>query len=259
MRELDLSAMSFVNAHAEEVKLQKEREARRMKRLARQRKIRNKRIAAFSLAIALLTGASLCVFARENTEPETKAIIVDEIIAVKEVNKQIITQSPDYNIVEVSEEVTLEVEEVEEVKETSYTYHAIEISNDDIELFERIVMAECYEYFTEDEMLIIASVIRNRVESSSYPNTVRGVVTEKNQFETYSNGRYLEVTPNDKCKRAVERALKGDTNINQKIEYFCTAEYYQEEATFAKNKQFFHSLENHDYWNFRNVMLFKVP
>lgn len=255
MRELDLSAMQFVNAHAEEVRLQKEREVRRMKRLARQRKIRNRRIAALSLAIALLTGASLCVFAQENTKSKTKTIAVEEFVEVKEVNEQTTTQSS-YIIVEVPEEV---ISEMEKVEETSYTYHAIEISDDDIELFERIVMAECYDFFTEDEMLIIASVIRNRVESSSYPNTVRGVITEKNQFETYSNGRYLEVTPNDKCKRAVERALKGDTNINQKIEYFCTAEYYQKEATFAKNKQFFHSLENHDYWNFRNVMLFKVP
>lgn len=254
---LDLSALVFVNEHAEEARREKRRMERK-RRIERERITRrNRTIAAFSLVITLITSISIGVLA---SEPKKESLNNSESIVISsdEVTRVTNYQKPSELVYE-QYDLIIEPKKEEDVKELQYTYSALNLSQSDIEFYERIVMAECYDYFTEDEMLLIASVIRNRVESKNHPNTVYEVLTEKNQFETYSNNRYLEVTPNENCKRAVARAIAGDTNLNTKVEYFCTSQYYKQEATFPKTKQFFHSLENHDHWNFQNVMMFKIP
>ena len=252
MRELDLSALEFVNAHAGEAKLRKEREERRHKREERRRKQRIRNM-AYTMAIISLFSTGICVFAQDFSAKETN-VSTETTSKVIVKNKEIIIE--DVETEEIVDEILEDEEEIigDDVIENNFTYESITISDSDKELFERIVMAECYSYFTEDEMLIIASVIRNRVESENFPNTVREVLTEEIQFETYTNGRYLTVTPNENCKKAVERALAGDTNIQTTAEYFCTTEYYEVESGYMEKYQFFHSLNHH--FTFRNVMVF---
>lgn len=256
-QELKLEGLEFVNANARE-KRELERLRRERKRKERQRIAANKRETKKLVILVTISGAILFTTTLQLLAKTNDNVLTDNTVKPVIVEEKEISDSKENLMVEdnsINEDVTIEedIENVEiiEVATPNYTYGNLEVSNLDIELFERIVMAESYEYFTEDEMLKIASVIRNRIESDIFPDTIHDVITQDIQFETYSNARYSEVVPNEACKNAVKRALFGDTNISTKILYFCTSEYYQVETN-----GFFHSLNNVSGANFRNVMMF---
>ncbi|WWR17246.1 cell wall hydrolase [Lachnospiraceae bacterium JLR.KK008] len=62
--------------------------------------------------------------------------------------------------------------------------------------------------------ILVANVILNRVESQSFPNTIEGVVFQKNngtfQFSPIRDGRYQNVKVSEETKEAVQRALLGE-------------------------------------------------
>ncbi len=148
---------------------------------------------------------------------------------------------------------TLEVEELEEViEEDPYLY---DISDEDRLLFEHIISAEAYSFWSEEDCLALASVIVNRVNCDWYfDDTFREVLVEPTQFETYSNGRYLEVEVFDAARNAVDRALRGETNVNSDVLFFCTEEYY--ETLDNPEEDFFLTLGDADY-QVRNVLFFE--
>lgn len=56
--------------------------------------------------------------------------------------------------------------------------------------------------------IAVAAVILNRVRSSSFPNTVSGVIFQPGAFTAVADGQ-IWLTPNDTAKRAVMDAMKG--------------------------------------------------
>ncbi len=54
----------------------------------------------------------------------------------------------------------------------------------------------------------VGAVALNRVRSSQFPNTLSGVVYQKNAFECVTNGS-INNTPNSECIRAAREALNG--------------------------------------------------
>ena len=65
--------------------------------------------------------------------------------------------------------------------------------------------------------LAVGSVVMNRVRSSSFPNTITGVIYQKNQFAPVASGRLayrLEAGVNDTCKRAALEVLNGNITNN---------------------------------------------
>lgn len=144
------------------------------------------------------------------------------------------------------------VKEVEVIEEDPYVY---DLSDEDRLLFEQIIAAEAYSFWSEEDCLTLASVIVNRVNCEfEFEDTFRGVLTEKRQFETYSNGRYLEVEVFEAARNAVDRALRGETNVNSDILYFCTEEYY--DTLDNPTEDFFLTLGDVDY-QVRNVLFFE--
>lgn len=63
----------------------------------------------------------------------------------------------------------------------------------------------------------VGSVVMNRVLSSKFPNTITGVIYQKNQFSPVASGRLalaLELNKaTDKCYRAADEAMAGVTNV----------------------------------------------
>lgn len=72
----------------------------------------------------------------------------------------------------------------------------IQLSYEDAQLLMRIASAEAANQGYEG-MLKVMTVIINRTESNEFPNTIFEVVSQKNAFESYTNGSYLtaEITP----------------------------------------------------------------
>ena len=72
----------------------------------------------------------------------------------------------------------------------------IQISDEDYQILLRIVQAEAG--ICDDKgKILVADVIINRVLSKRFPNTVKGVVYQRSQFQPVSNGRInsVKVTP----------------------------------------------------------------
>ena len=58
--------------------------------------------------------------------------------------------------------------------------------------------------------ILVANVVLNRVESGVFPNTVEGVIFQKNQFSPTINGAIWSSTITDSVREAVDRALSGE-------------------------------------------------
>ncbi|MCF6137598.1 spore cortex-lytic enzyme [Pseudalkalibacillus berkeleyi] len=65
----------------------------------------------------------------------------------------------------------------------------------------------------------VAAVIINRIESTSFPNTISGVIFEPGAFTAVADGQ-IWLTPNEKAKKAVQDALNGWDPTDGSIYYF---------------------------------------
>lgn len=94
---------------------------------------------------------------------------------------------------------------------SSTTVPSIDASNNDLVLFAAILQCEAgtIDY---DALLAVATVIMNRVESPSYPNSLYGVIYQRGQFSPTWNGslrRVLASGPASLCYRVAQDALNG--------------------------------------------------
>lgn len=101
----------------------------------------------------------------------------------------------------------------QDTKENKYT-------EDDIYLWAKIVMCEaegesqlCKEY--------IAQVIKNRVDSNEFPDTIYDVIFQKNQFTPTFNGRWERVEPNQDCYDAVYTVINSDAQLIDALYFEC--------------------------------------
>ena len=91
-------------------------------------------------------------------------------------------------------------------------------NSSDLNLLSRLVYGEARgEPYTGQ--VAVAAVVLNRVRSSSFPNTVSGVIYQKGAFDVVSDGQ-INLTPNDTAKKAAQDALNGWDPTNGAIYYF---------------------------------------
>lgn len=80
-------------------------------------------------------------------------------------------------------------------------------SESDINLIARVVYGEARgESYTGQ--VAVAAVILNRVKSSSFPNSVSGVIYQNGAFDAVADGQY-NLTPNSSAVKAVKDAING--------------------------------------------------
>lgn len=110
------------------------------------------------------------------------------------------------------------------VLEQKYVYW---LSEEDLQTLLRIVEAEAGNE-DEDGKLLVANVVLNRVNSEVFPDTVSGVVFQRekgvSQFSPVANGSFYRVKISDGTVNAVERALMGE-DISQGALYFVARKY----------------------------------
>lgn len=93
---------------------------------------------------------------------------------------------------------------------------AVEASVDETILLAAVVQMEAGGQSYEGK-LAVASVVMNRVNSSSYPNTITGVIYQKGQFPGAHNGildRILAKGPRQDCIQVAADALAGKNNAS---------------------------------------------
>ena len=113
------------------------------------------------------------------------------------------------NIVYLQEKV--EQEQEEEIC-TLYT----SLTKEEIELIELTVQHEVGN-FSKDYKKLIAAIIRNRLESESFPNTISEVILAKGQF---SNGDYVGVNVDIETQEAVEEVFSMEESPHLATYYY---------------------------------------
>ncbi len=126
------------------------------------------------------------------------------------------------------------------------------LSGEDYETLLRIVEAEAG---TEDGMgkLLVADVVLNRVESESFPDTVRQVVYQQAnghaQFSPVADGSIERVEVSEETEAAVRRALRGE-DISEGALYFAAREAADPERMkwFDENLTLLFSYGGHEFF-----------
>ncbi len=96
-----------------------------------------------------------------------------------------------------------------------------DIEDDELKILYKICEAEAGGSKSEAEITHVACVILNRVKCSQWPNTIKEVVFQKNQFQPVRNGAFDKAVPSEKTKRAVDAAISGGDTTGGAV-YFMT-------------------------------------
>ena len=125
-------------------------------------------------------------------EPEEE--LSEPLIFVEVASKAVVIEP---EIVAVANVVTIEPEP--------------KMSREDIELIALLTMAEAEGECEEGKRLVIDTVL-NRVDSDEFPNTVKNVIYQKNQFTSMWNGRVDRCYVMEEICQLVEEELESRTN-----------------------------------------------
>lgn len=91
-------------------------------------------------------------------------------------------------------------------------------NSNDLNLLSRVVYGEARGEPYSGQVAV-AAVVLNRVKSSSFPNTISGVIYQRGAFDAVSDGQ-INLTPNSTAKKAAQDALNGWDPSYGAIYYF---------------------------------------
>lgn len=125
-------------------------------------------------------------------------------------------------------------------------------SDEEIEVLQRIVEAEagCED---EDGKLLVANVVLNRVKDEAFPDTISGVVFQKDggvtQFSPVASGSIYQVEVSEETAAAVNRALEGE-DISEGALYFAARKYASKKNMkwFDENLTFLFRHGGHEFF-----------
>ena len=127
-----------------------------------------------------------------------------------------------------------------------------ELSEEDYDALLRLVEAEASGEDIKGKMLV-ANVVLNRVESSSFPDTVKEVIYQRHngraQFSPVATGKIDRVAVSEETVEAVERALCGEDESCGALYFVAPA--YADAANhrwFQKNLTWLFSYNGHEFY-----------
>jgi hypothetical protein len=94
-----------------------------------------------------------------------------------------------------------------------------EVPEEEIELLATIIAAEAGNQPFEGKVAV-GAVVLNRVKSPLFPNTVRHVIYQPNQFTPVSDGRIKRVRPDESCYAAARAAWAGKDPSNGALYFY---------------------------------------
>ena len=169
--------------------------------------------------LALLS--AICIDAididvRDNPIPPNEVVEVKEVV----IEESLLDKEPE--IIEEVVEIPVEVPEIEEepieVPVSAYTY-----TDEELDLLARLIYSESgtESYITK---LCVGSVVMNRVDDNNFPNTIREVIYQKNQFSVTTikkDGVAMIDRPADmESKKAALEILTYGSILPQKVQVF---------------------------------------
>lgn len=129
-----------------------------------------------------------------------------------------LTNAQNYSANNMSYTNQVNEENNEVVEVFSHDSKQLYITGEDIDLMAKLVAAESIGEPYEGKVAV-ASVVLNRTVNSSFPNTIRGVIFQKNAFSCVKNGKIKSVANQD-CYNAVYDAIKGYDPSNDALFFY---------------------------------------
>lgn len=175
-------------------------------------------ITAFSVSLGV---ALLGVFMPVQTEPKnvcTCECHLEQVETSEPVTEEPVTEEEPPQTTEPVEEQPPVVEPI--VEETPVV--STVATDAEIELLALVTMAEAEGEPAEGKRLVIDTVL-NRVDSPRWPNTIREVIYQPNQFVAMSNGRAERCRVTDEVRQLVREELLSRTNTE--VVYFTAGGY----------------------------------
>ncbi len=120
-------------------------------------------------------------------------------------------------------------------------------TEDELYWLSRIVSAEAQGEVNRGKVAV-ANVVLNRVESHDFPNTIYGVIFDRNygvQFTPVLNGTIYNA-PTQESIIAAKRALLGE-DVSSDCLYFLNPKTAQS-SWIAQNRRFYKTIGNHDFY-----------
>lgn len=98
---------------------------------------------------------------------------------------------------------------------TSQKKEVINITNDDLELLSKLVTGEARGESYEGQ-LAVAAVVINRVKDPRFPDSIEGVIYQKNAFSVVNDGS-INMSPTESAYKAAKEALYGLDPTNESV------------------------------------------
>ena len=189
---------------------------------------------------------------------EEKAVWEEAEGAAAEMPAETVAEMSAETVAEMPAEIPAEAEArlEEEMEETEPTEadsgRVYELSEEDYDALLRLVEAEASGEDIKGKMLV-ANVVLNRVESSSFPDTVKEVIYQRHngraQFSPVATGKIDRVAVSEETVEAVERALCGEDESCGALYFVAPA--YADAANhrwFQKNLTWLFSYNGHEFY-----------
>ena len=189
---------------------------------------------------------------------EEKAVWKEAKGAAAEMPAETAAEMPAETVAEMPAEIPAEAEArleegMEEAEPTEADSGRVyELSEEDYDALLRLVEAEASGEDIKGKMLV-ANVVLNRVESSSFPDTVKEVIYQRHngraQFSPVATGKIDRVAVSEETVEAVERALCGEDESCGALYFVAPA--YADAANhrwFQKNLTWLFSYNGHEFY-----------
>lgn len=161
-------------------------------------------------------------FVKENIEAGNKFTYYGGTPKQQQVKKQEPSKSSEQPAKKEQQKQSSSPKKETKNQETSLEPTAVNVPNgysqNDIQLMANAVYGEARGEPYEGQVAV-AAVILNRVQSTSFPNTVSGVIFEPRAFTAVADGQ-IWLTPNETAKEAVIDAMNGWDPTGDAIYYF---------------------------------------
>lgn len=133
---------------------------------------------------------------------------------LRQLQEQINNQPPIIILVEMHKEQNEELPPPAEKEEPLSLYE--QLTPTEIELIELTVQHEVGS-FSKEYRRLIAGIIRNRLESPIFPNTISDVLLAPGQF---TDGHYEGVVVDEQTKEAVKEVFSAEASIHSATAYY---------------------------------------
>ena len=209
----------------------------------------NRRLEA-SIVVSIIFALSLCAgwsTVEETIAPPVEYVAETDIIQIVTpvIPKEVLNSKPEKIQVEKTVETTskpepMEIPDVEEVEPEPEPKPEISMSKEDMELIAHMTMAEAEGESEYGQRLVIDTIL-NRVDSSTFPDSVYGVLYQPYQFSSIKDGRFARCHVKKELYELVVEEVQNRTNYD--VIFFRTGHYSEYGAPlFKEGAHYFNSL-----------------